>query len=258
MKSSFPVSTPELSVAASGFCARCQTVHSLDTGDSYPAALRLMQHLKSTKSINLFSSTSITEPAPHCSTTPLFGSGRGKMFGVLTGKTKTGEAKTLYAFSGQFNGHYVINGWAPPLFDMQEFTELTSGIESQIKVLGKEIENLPRMSASWLLLRRERRALSKKLMQDILALYRLHNFRGQTSSLFSAFYGTSGIPTGTGDCCAPKLLNLAACSGLQPTGLYEFYWGKENRSGTMHHAMQTQACREKCSPILGFLLCGLA
>jgi len=67
---------------------------------------------------------------------------------------------------------------------------------------------------------------------------------------------SGNIPTGAGECCAPKLLNYAALNGLKPVGLSEFYWGKENKSGTRQHKQFYPACVEKCQPILGFMLCG--
>jgi hypothetical protein len=65
------------------------------------------------------------------------------------------------------------------------------------------------------------------------------------------------MPTGTGDCCGPKLLAQAAIEGLRPLGLAEFYWGRENRSGSRRHTTFSASCPEKCGPILGFMLCGL-
>jgi hypothetical protein len=94
-------------------------------------------------------------------------------------------------------------------------------------------------------------------MLDIHGLYRLTNFRGETASLEEAFIGSNGIPTGTGDCCAPKLLNYAAKNNLRPLGISEFFWGKENRSGGHRHGAFAASCAEKCQPILGFMLCGL-
>ena len=65
------------------------------------------------------------------------------------------------------------------------------------------------------------------------------------------------MPTGTGECCAPKLLHHAATHGLTPLGLAEFYVGRTNRSGTRRHGEFYAPCAEKCAPILGFLLCGV-
>lgn len=99
--------------------------------------------------------------------------------------------------------------------------------------------------------------MSRRLMLDIHAIYRLTNFRGRTETLFGAYSADGGIPTGTGDCCAPKLLNYAAVNNLFPVGLAEFYWGLDNKSGSRRHGMFYPSCREKCQPILGYLLCGL-
>lgn len=113
-------------------------------------------------------------------------------------------------------------------------------------------------SEEFLRLRNKRKKLSRELMVKLHSLYRVTNFRAQTVSLSDAFRYDKGIPTGTGDCCAPKLLNQAAVLGLKPVGLAEFFWGKENRSGTRQHGQFYPCCIEKCRPILGFMLCGLS
>jgi hypothetical protein len=94
-------------------------------------------------------------------------------------------------------------------------------------------------------------------MQDIHRLYTLTNFRGELRPLTEAFTASGGIPTGTGDCCAPKLLNQAIQKCLLPLGMAEFYWGRENSSQTRHHGRFYPSCDTKCTPILGFMLCGL-
>ena len=108
-----------------------------------------------------------------------------------------------------------------------------------------------------LALAKERRHLSRSLMARVHSLYRLRNFRGQESGLQAAWTGPGGIPTGAGDCCAPKLLNLAARKNLIPLGMAEFYWGRENKSATRQEGSFYPACSDKCAPILGFMLCGL-
>jgi len=214
-----------------------------------------MRQLESERTIGLFSPD--TKTNRDLSTSPLFGEARGKMFGVLECRTISGITEMLYAFSGQYNGLYLVDGWAPPLFDVAEFNSVNYLTEKEIKELGRRIAAEPSMSALCLRLRKERKDKSRALMQRIQSLYRLQNFRGETSSLAAAFQGTGGMPTGTGDCCAPKLLNQAAQLNLIPVGLCEFFWGRTNKSETLHHGMITPACEEKCAPILGFMLCGL-
>ncbi|MBE0586008.1 MAG: hypothetical protein IH612_19885, partial [Desulfofustis sp.] len=108
------------------------------------------------------------------------------------------------------------------------------------------------------LLLRQRLELARRLMRDIHALYRLDNFCGDRQDLGAVLGNSAGIPTGTGDCCAPKLLNQAALEGMAPLSLAEFYFGRENRSRTRQHGHFYEPCSSKCAPLLGYMLCGAA
>lgn len=188
---------------------------------------------------------------PALSTEVLFGESRGHMFGVLECLDAAGNTVLLKAFSGQYNGHWLADGWAPPIIDANNFNRIVDPVDRKIKRLDRQIaENKDRE------LIRKRKALSQELMKQLHAQYQLKNFCGETRPL-TAVFPTLGIPAGVGDCCAPKLLNFAAKNGLRPVGLSEFYWGRENRSGTRQHKQFYPACAEKCQPILGFMLCGL-
>ncbi len=238
-------------ISASGFCAACGTVHSLGEGNSRKYALELMEHLETHKRIDFpMPATRHPSPAtPNLSTDYLFGEARGHMFGVLECEDSSGQIVVLKAFSGQYNGEWLADGWVPPILDIAEFHRLSNPVDREIKTLDRLIAENKNPE-----LIQKRKALSQDLMKQIHALYLLTNFRGETRPLTEVFKG--GIPTGAGDCCAPKLLNHAALNGLKPLGLSEFYWGKENRSGTRKHGEFYPACAEKCQPILGFMLCG--
>jgi hypothetical protein len=127
-------------------------------------------------------------------------------------------------------------------------------VDKQIKDLGRSINELPEGPACRELIL-ERKNLSQKLMKKIHSLYRVHNFRSEVRSLSDFF--EKGIPTGAGDCCAPKLLNTAAKQNLRPRSIAEIYWGRANRSGTRKQGNFYTPCREKCRPLLGFMLCGI-
>jgi hypothetical protein len=247
--------TDSAALRTGGFCRRCGRDHWLGPGNTLHPSRELMRQLDRLGSINLFS----TQPGTVTTlgTAPLFGPARGKMFGVLECLKPNGTTVILYAFSGQYNGDWLAYGWAPPLFEIDDFLTMTVDKEKQIKQLGREIDQCSPHSFNWLAQRKKRRLLSRKLMRDIHSLYRLSNFRGETATLEEAFTGRNGIPTGTGDCCAPKLLNFAAQNNLRPLGISEFFWGRENRSGGHRHGSFTSSCAEKCQPILGFMLCGL-
>ncbi len=104
-------------------------------------------------------------------------------------------------------------------------------------------------------LKRQRRDLSRQLQADMQAAYTLTNFAGTALSL-QALAPQGGLPTGTGDCCAPKLLHTATQYGLKPLALAEFWWGPAQ--GDRHPGTFYGACVERCQPILGFMLSGLS
>ena len=103
-------------------------------------------------------------------------------------------------------------------------------------------------------LKQQRKQLSRQLQTEMHAAYSLTNFQGQSLSLQQLL--PAGTPTGTGECCAPKLLNYAATHQLKPLAMAEFWWGDspvENKvSGEFYGA-----CLERCQPLMGFLLSGL-
>lgn len=107
-----------------------------------------------------------------------------------------------------------------------------------------------------LALRHARKRISRELQANMHAAYEVMNFTGDVSSL-NALFEDGRLPSGTGDCCAPKLLHYAASQQLRPIGLAEFWWGPPTPNGTKEHKQFYGACEERCQPIMGFLLSGL-
>ncbi|MEG4499234.1 pseudouridine synthase [Microcoleus sp. F10-C6] len=104
-------------------------------------------------------------------------------------------------------------------------------------------------------LKQQRKELSRELQTQMHAAYTLVNFLGKSRSL-SSLMPTNSIPTGTGDCCAPKLLHCAAANNLKPLAMAEFWWGQP--SGDKRQGEFYGACGDRCQPLMGFLLSGLA
>lgn len=106
-------------------------------------------------------------------------------------------------------------------------------------------------------LKLRRKVLSRHLQTQMHDAYRLVNFAGESASIHSIqqFVASGGLPTGTGDCCAPKLLHYAATHGLKPVAMAEFWWGAA--TGDKIPGEFYGACIDRCQPILGFLLSGL-
>jgi len=246
---------PSPNVTCRGYCLRCNRYHSLNQGDSRKAALALMAELENKGRIDLLAEDH--EANPQHSLDYLYGPALGQMFGVLEYRAPDGSLGILRAFSGQYNGTWQVEGWAPPLFDKELWQETNCPTEKQIKTIGRRIDQLASDNPLRLKLIKQRKSISQQLMKELHDIYRLTNFNGETKPLKDVFLGQGGIPTGTGDCCAPKLLNHAARHHLTPLGISEFYMGCQNRSQTKQHGTFYPSCAEKCQPILGFLLCGL-
>jgi tRNA pseudouridine32 synthase / 23S rRNA pseudouridine746 synthase len=138
-------------------------------------------------------------------------------------------------------------------------------------------------------LKQQRKTRSRQLQEQMHDAYRLMNFLGTSSSLRALM--PAGIPTGTGDCCAPKLLHYAASQRLTPIAMAEFWWGdgssasltdqgrgdegtgrlgdweteKQVVERSRNHQESKEkfqgefygACMERCQPLMGFMLAGL-
>ena len=113
----------------------------------------------------------------------------------------------------------------------------------------------------------QRRRLSEDLQLWLFHQYQLLNARGEKRDLVDVwqdYHCSAKIrrryplpPGGTGDCCAPKLLQYAYLHGLKPVCMAEFWWGPSPKSEVRHHGQFYPACRGKCKPVLTWMLQGL-
>lgn len=114
-------------------------------------------------------------------------------------------------------------------------------------------------------LKTERRLKSERLQERIYRLFRVNNARGEEKDLIEVFHHyfnhhniTASLPpSGSGECCAPKLLQCAYEHHLTPLCMAEFWWGKSPVGEIRHHGHYYPACDSKCKPLLSFMLQGL-
>ena len=173
----------------------------------------------------------------------------GKMFGVLV--VKQGF---LAAYSGLLEGRNDWPYFVPPVYDAQQ-------PDGYFKTREREISLASHHSP----------LTSKKMSQDLqlwlFHQYQFLNARGETKDLVDVwqdYHCSPRIrnkyplpPGGTGDCCAPKLLQYAYQNGLKPLCMAEFWWGPSPKSEIRHHGQFYPACRGKCKPVLTWMLQGL-
>ena len=172
----------------------------------------------------------------------------GKMFGVLVVKAEEGLG-FLAAYSGLLEGRNDWPYFVPPVFDAQQPEGHFKQTERAISAKGGD------------------KQMSQELQLWLFHQYRMLNAKGETKDLvdiWQDYHCSPRIrnkyplpPGGTGDCCAPKLLQYAFSHGLRPVCMAEFWWGESPKSEIRHHGQFYPACRGKCKPILTWMLQGL-
>ena len=101
-----------------------------------------------------------------------------------------------------------------------------------------------------------RKRLSDDLQHWLFREFRVVNGRGEWRSLIDV-YGRIP-PSGSGECCEPKLLQYAYANRLKPLCMAMMWWGESPRGEVRHHGAWYPACNAKCKPLLGFMLQGIA
>lgn len=124
--------------------------------------------------------------------------------------------------------------------------EILAPLKEKIDVADQEIQEL----------KKQRKELSRQLQAQMQMAYSVTNFAGESLSI-GRVLGKDFIPTGTGDCCAPKLLHYAATHNLIPVAMAEVWWGETSANGEKVKGRFYPACEARCQPLMGFLLSGL-
>ena len=178
---------------------------------------------------------------------------RGKMFGVLVVDSTDGLA-FLAAYSGLLAGRNDWPYFVPPIYDAQQPDGHFKTTEHEISLIS---HHSPLTS----------KQMSQELQLWLFHQYQLLNARGETKDLvdiWQSYYSREKLrrkfplpPGGTGDCCAPKLLQYAYQHGLKPVCMAEFWWGAPTKEEVRQHLNFYPACRGKCKPILTWMLQGL-
>ncbi|MFB6454115.1 pseudouridylate synthase [Chitinophaga sp. Hz27] len=185
----------------------------------------------------------------------------GKMFGVLVVRNLNGQLGYLSAFSGKLANGNHHNKFVAPVFDglidggflNTGMTHLTT-LNQQIKTLEQEDATLHQAAIADL--KESRKAHSHALQRKIHEQYNFRNKSGQYKNLVDIFTnnGYKQPPAGAGECAGPKLLQYAYHHEMEPLALAEFWWGLSPKSTTWKHGAYYKPCKEKCAPILGFML----
>ena len=150
--------------------------------------------------------------------------GHGRMFGVLV----CTDGTVLRAFSGELEGELLVPGFVPPVFDVDSYRSVLYGYDRLIKNST------------------DHKVLSRKCWQELMKLYCFHCYDGSVRCLADIF---PDAPSGTGNCCAPRLLSYAYALGKKPASMCEFFYG----SGSLPHKSFHAPCDARCRRLLPHL-----
>nr|WP_246357641.1 pseudouridine synthase [Pyxidicoccus fallax] len=137
--------------------------------------------------------------------------------------------------------------------DKAEWRRMEAAQDAERRALAPKLARLERRLRAH---ERLRQFVCRSLMQHIHDTYRVPGARGEHRPLRS-LYPSGEPPSGAADCAAPKLLAHAFTRGLQPLALAEFWWGAPPLAGGRVSGAFYAACKDKCGPLLPFMLEGL-
>ena len=105
---------------------------------------------------------------------------------------------------------------------------------------------------------RNRKKISKTIQNTLFEKYQFLNQQKEQKGLLDIFDNASARPpAGSGDCCAPKLLQYAFQHRLIPVVMAEFWWGISPNSAIRKHKNFYPSCQSRCKPILRHMLEGI-
>lgn len=149
-------------------------------------------------------------------------------------------------------------------FQKAELKRLRLRHEAIIAEKKKEVDGI---TDEILALKARRKSMSEALQERIFRLFVVSNANGEQLDLmdvFATFYQCNPTlqaslipPSGSGECCAPKLLQYAFSHQLKPLCIAEFWWGNSPAQEVRHHGHYYGACLSKCRPILSHMLKGV-
>ncbi|MCQ2575902.1 MAG: RluA family pseudouridine synthase [Treponema sp.] len=162
----------------------------------------------------------------------------------------TNQPDNVFKYSKKGITHIIV----PSIASNQEVTQALLENDSAIHTLTEKINSLTKNSAEYEKLFRERKTLCDISLKKVFSLYNFTRFDGKQITLNSIIskHGNLLPPTGTGDCCAPKLLSYAFENNLQPLSMDEVFYGTNTKNKISGKSYDP--CNERCGYILPEIL----
>lgn len=164
----------------------------------------------------------------------------------------------LYSVSGNNKQLIPVNTnskdiFVPSIVSSEQIDQALKENDKEIHELTEQINELTlinKASPERARLLKKRTALTDSSLQKVFHLYLFTKYDGRKISLNEIIkcHNNHLPPTGTGDCCAPKLLSYAFEKDYEIISMDEVYYGrdtKNKKNGTSY-----SPCDERCSYIL--------
>ena len=141
-------------------------------------------------------------------------------------------------------------------FMKAEFKRLKTRKETEIAEKSKPYIELSSRLES---LKQERKVKSDALQDKLFRHFEMSDKDGNRKNVCEIFKETkTGIPpAGTGECCAPKMIQYAFLNGYKLVAMAEFWYGKTPAAEIRHHLHYYPSCMGKCKPLLTYMLRGI-
>jgi len=200
--------------------------------------------------------------------------GHGVMIGALVCVNAAGKRVVLHAVSGisvvleQNVVPELVEGPAkiivPPIVSPEEIEQALAKNDKKIHELTDALRPLrqaqgpqgPRGVGEPVEphLKEQRTKLTTESLLNVFSLYTFTRFDGKKITLNEIIQAHGGRlpPTGTGDCCAPKLLSYAFEHNLTPISMDEVFYGRDTKNKT--NGTSYPPCDERCGYILPYIL----
>ena len=196
--------------------------------------------------------------------------GQGVMIGALVcweKSEKTGRRVVLYAVSGNnkqlkitrpsYNPFVEKSIFVPSIVPSDKIDSALKENDLQIHKLTEQINKLTlvnKTSEERKQLINQRTRLTDESLKKVFNLYKFKQYDGKSISLNKIItqHGNHLPPTGTGDCCAPKLLSYAFAHELEPVSMDEVYYGRDTKN--KQNGVSYPPCDERCGFILPSIL----
>lgn len=176
----------------------------------------------------------------------------GIMIGVLVAKNSAQENKILFTVSGiskKIEGKFHDAIFVEPIVSSQKIMSALQKNDKEIHLLTEKLKVCSKDDVQELQLRRSE--LTSESLEKVHELYSFYCSDGKIRSL-KQICKNQLPPTGTGDCCAPKLLNFAFKNNLTPLSMCEVFYGKSTEKKIS--GCKYSPCDERCGLILPEIL----